>query len=215
MNFLLVLLLATAISLDGLGVGVVYGLKGTIIPWRARLLVAMVSTITVAVAFFFGSSLHWLFSPRIAVIVGRIILVIVGMWLFFQGWLAGARGRANNADPNGENLQLATLPLKSLGIVILIMRHPASADLDHSGTISSVEALLLGLALATDAFGAGAGAGAVRNWPYYTPLLVGLGKFLFLSAGLSFGRVWAKNFFLPWINYLPGLLLILLAMIGF
>ena len=74
---------------------------------------------------------------------------------------------------------------------------------------------MLGLALATDAFGAGAGAGAVRDWPFYTPLLVGLCKFLFLSAGWGLGRRWAKNLLVPWINYLPGLLLILLALTGF
>ena len=211
MNFFFLLLLATAISLDGLGVGVTYGLKGTIIPWQARLLVALVSAITVTLAFFFGGSLHWLFPPGVAVALGRIILVLAGIWLFFQGWLAGK----NNADPDGENLQLASLPLKSLGIVILIIRRPASADLDRSGRISAGEALLLGLALATDAFGAGAGAGALREWPFYTPLLVGLGKFLFLSAGWALGRIWAKNLLLPWINSLPGLLLIFLGLTGF
>ncbi len=211
MSFFFQLLLATAISLDGLGVGVTYGLKGTIIPWPSRLLVAMVSTITVTLAFFFGGSLHWLFPPGVAVALGRVILVLAGICLFFQGWLAVK----NNADPDGEKLQLASLPLKSLGIVILIMRQPASADLDRSGKISAGEALLLGLALATDAFGAGAGAGAVRDWPFYTPLLVGLCKFLFLSAGWGLGRRWAKNLLVPWINYLPGLLLILLALTGF
>lgn len=210
MNSFYLLLLATAISLDGLGAGVAYGLKGTIIPWPARLLVALVSTITVTLAFFCGGSLHWLFPPGVAAALGRIILVLAGIYLSFQGWLAGK----NNADPDGGNLQLASLPLKRLGIVILIMRHPASADLDRSGRISAGEALLLGLALAADAFGAGAGAGALRAWPLYTPILVGLSKFLFLSAGWSLGRRWAKNLLLPWINYLPGFLLVLLGLTG-
>ena len=75
MNFFYLLLLATAISLDGLGVGVTYGLKGTIIPWPSRLLVALVSTIIVTLAFFCGDSLHWLFPPGVAVTLGRVILV--------------------------------------------------------------------------------------------------------------------------------------------
>ena len=107
MSFFFQLLLATAISLDGLGVGVTYGLKGTIIPWPSRLLVAMVSTITVTLAFFFGGSLHWLFPPGVAVALGRVILVLAGICLFFQGWLAVK----NNADPDGEKLQLASLQI--------------------------------------------------------------------------------------------------------
>lgn len=209
-DFLPTILLAVAISLDGLGVGVAYGLKGTKIPCRARLLVAVVSALTVTAAFLFGSGLRWFFSPRAGILLGRVILIAVGFWLLIQGWLAGKDG-----DANGEDFPLARLSVKSLGIVILILRRPASADLDRSGTISPAEALLLGLALATDAFGAGTGAAAGRTWPLYTPLLVGLSKYIFLSTGLFLGRVWPKNFLAPWLNYLPGLLLMILAFTSF
>lgn len=211
LDFLSAILLATAISLDGLGVGVAYGVKGMKIPRRARLLVAMVSVLTVTAAFFFGSSLRWIFSPQTGILVGRLILVAVGLWLLAQGWLAGG----DNDEVDGEDSPLARFSVKSLGIVVLILRHPASADLDRSGSINPAEALLLGLALATDAFGAGTGAAAGRTWPLYTPLLVGLSKFVFLSVGLLLGRAWQKNLLTPWLNYLPGLLLLILAFTGF
>lgn len=211
LDFLSAVLLATAISLDGLGVGVAYGVKGMKIPRRARLLVAMVSALTVTAAFVFGSSLRWFFPPRAGILVGRLILVAVGLWLLVQGWLAGRE----HEEAGGEALPLARFSVKSLGIVVLILRHPASANLDRSGSINPAEALLLGLALATDAFGAGTGAAAGRSWPLYTPLLVGLTKFVFLSTGLFLGRVWQRNLLRPWLNYLPGLLLLVLAFISF
>ncbi|MDI5788515.1 hypothetical protein PO124_09275 [Bacillus licheniformis] len=56
--------------------------------------------------------------------------------------------------------------MKSLGIVIHILRKPTSADIDKSGIITGIEAFLLGFALSIDAFGAGIGAAAL-GFPLY------------------------------------------------
>ena len=47
--------------------------------------------------------------------------------------------------------------IKSLGVVINILQKPTEVDFDNSGTINGVEALVLGIALSLDAFGA-------RDW---------------------------------------------------
>ena len=48
--------------------------------------------------------------------------------------------------------------IRSLGVVIHILKKPTRADFDRSGIITGLEALFLGVALSLDAFGAGIGA---------------------------------------------------------
>ena len=49
--------------------------------------------------------------------------------------------------------------------MIQILRKPTVADFDKSGTISAGEALLLGIALSVDSFGAGIGASLLGMHP--------------------------------------------------
>ena len=58
-----------------------------------------------------------------------------------------------------------TLELRKLGVVIQILRSPSKADMDNSGSISTQEAMWLGIALSLDAFGAGLGA-ALLGFPH-------------------------------------------------
>jgi len=215
MGFWAVILLALALSFDGLGVGVAYGLKGMLLPVRARLLVALISVCGITTAFFFGGIIRNWLSVEYSSMIGRVILVLVGLWFLFQAWLE----KQEKGVVEG-NLPLAEFSLKSLGIVVLVLRHPASADFDRSGTISISEAAFLGLALAMDAIGAGIGALIGAGWPVVTPLVVGLIKFLFLTVGLFIGKMWRQsgpvaNGVNPVFNYLPGILLFFLAIIGF
>ena len=55
------------------------------------------------------------------------------------------------------------------------------ADFDKSGTITGVEAFMLGLALSLDSFGAGIGAAMLGFSPLYLSLAVSI-----LSSGLVF-----------------------------
>lgn len=208
MRFISVLLLSLAISLDGLGVGIAYGLKGMIFPVKARLLVAAVSVCVITAAFLLGNGLRLVLSPMVGVLIGRVILFAVGFWLILQAWVNKRLRRVDRG-----NLPLAKVSLKSLGVVILVLQDPISADVDDSGAISLSEAFLLGLALAVDALGAGFGASLGRIYPLYTPLLVGLVKLLFLGGGLFLGGKWQKDHTRPVLDFLPGLILFFLAII--
>ena len=57
--------------------------------------------------------------------------------------------------------------IKSLGVVISILQKPTDVDFDKSGTINGVEALVLGIALSLDAFGAGIGAAMIGISPLF------------------------------------------------
>lgn len=208
------LFFAIALSLDGLGVGVAYGIQKLVLPVKARAMISLVSFSAITAALYCGKLIGTLLPVEYATVLGRLILLVIGLWFLFQAWLK--KKEKNFTEPN---LPLAEFSLKSLGIVILVLRHPASADFDRSGSINIREAVFLGIALAMDAVGAGIGASIGASWPWYTPLLVGLSKFTFLSAGLALGRICykkqSKKGVHPGLSYLPGLILCVLAIGGF
>lgn len=80
---------------------------------------------------------------------------------------------------------LLNLEVRSLGIVIHILRKPMSADIDKSGVINGIEAVLLGFALSIDAFGAGIGAAILGFSPIVMSIAVAIMSSLFVSIGIN------------------------------
>lgn len=106
---------------------------------------------------------------------------------------------------------LLNLEVKSLGIVIHILKKPTSADIDQSGTINGVEALLLGIALSIDAFGAGLGAAILGFSPVMMSVTVGLMSSLFVSLGINAGHLLSRWNWIDKMTFLPGVLLIIIG----
>ena len=175
MGFWSALFFAIALSLDGLGVGVAYGIQKLVLPVKARIMISVVSFSAITAALYCGKVIGRLLPGEYATTLGRLILLVIGLWFLFQAWV-----EKKEKSVTEQNLPLAELSLKSLGIVILVLRHPSAADFDRSGSINIREAVFLGMALAMDAVGAGVGASIGASWPWYTPLLVGLSKFTFI-----------------------------------
>src|SRR5699024_2821010 len=94
-------------------------------------------------------------SPRIAEKLGGFILIVIGTWIIVQMLRSEQQQKA--IKKKNEKM-IVNLEIKSLGIVIQVLEKPAVADLDESGSITGIEALILGLALSLDAFGAGISA---------------------------------------------------------
>src|SRR5690606_4145508 len=89
-----------------------------------------------------------------------------------------------------------------------VLRSPHEADLDQSGTISKHEAILLGMALALDAFGAGIAASLLDYSAFITALFVAMMSGIFLMIGLKLGLLLSKYEDILFFSYLPSLLLI-------
>ncbi|WP_081833596.1 manganese efflux pump [Geomicrobium sp. JCM 19055] len=68
-------------------------------------------------------------------------------------------------------------------MVIQILKKPTAADVDNSGTISVKEAVLLGVALSLDAFGAGFGASMLGYSVVWFALIVSIMCVTFLVIG--------------------------------
>lgn len=231
--------LAIAVSLDSFGVGITYGLRKISIPFLSILIIAVCSGGVIGISMQAGSWLSTHLSVVAASRIGAAILVMIGIWALYQYYRSvheqknekrelseaeavdGDRAVRSDQRQAAEHDKLLTpanvftIELKRLGIVIQILRKPQTADFDASGTISASEALMLGIALSLDAFGAGIAAALLGLHALFTPIVIALCSAFFLIGGTMLGRRLAH---LPIINYvsaLPGLLLIILGVIKF
>ncbi len=220
-------LLALAVSLDGFGVGVTYGLRQIRIPVISVIIIAICSGCVIWLSMLAGGWITTFLSPAFARFLGAFILIGIGCWALAQLYLSrGERGTIDTQDrPRQEDEQvskrspvadeaLATLiniELKRFGLVIQILRTPQAADVDRSGTISSSEAVLLGLALSLDALGAGLGAAMLGFSPLLTAGFIALASGFFLLTGMRVGIRYASFTGVRAFSVLPGLILIVMG----
>lgn len=115
---------------------------------------------------------------------------------------------AGEAENEKQKAAVFSLELRHLGVVIQILRTPSSADMDASGSISSMEAMLLGIALSLDAFGAGLGAALLGFSPVSTSLMIALFSGTFLLLGMRTGLKLSGRYWMKHAAVLPALLLI-------
>lgn len=212
-----ILLLAFAVSLDGFGVGITYGVRKIKIPVLSIFIIALCSGIIILLSMMVGVAMSGWLSPHGASMIGAGILIAIGSWALYRFLTNGepekegpskpaAAGSAAGDPP--DKIAVLTLELRIFGIMIQILRTPSVADVDRSGTISAGEAFLLGAALSLDAFGAGIGAALVGFQPWITALLIAASSGLFLWMGTRVG-FWASG--IRWVrqlSMLPGIILI-------
>jgi len=200
------IILAFAVSLDSFTVGFTYGMRKMGLPFKAILVIACISATTFFISMMIGKAISWFISPHITEILGGVILISIGAWVIYQFFKSDNHGPTEPKDP-----YILKLEIQSLGIVIQILRKPMTADIDKSGTINGIEALLLGLALSLDAFGAGVGAAMFGFEPLLTAGVIAFMSSSFLWVGLKSGFFLSCWGWLHRLSFLPGVLLILIG----
>lgn len=200
------ILLALAVSLDSFSVGFTYGLRKMRIPFKSIIVIASCSAITLIGAMALGQIIEAFLSPVMAEKIGGIVLVLLGGWILYQFFRP-----EKSKDTLPHEKIIVNFEIKSLGIVINILKKPMSADFDKSGTITGIEAFMLGLALSLDAFGAGIGAAMLGFSPIALAVTVALMSSLFVSLGMKMGVLLSKNTILQRFSFIPGLLLIFIG----
>jgi len=201
------MLLAVAVSLDSLGAGLAYGVRRTRLPLSGYLIIALFSGVLMSVSMAAGASITTAVDAALARALGRVILLGVGAWQINQGWQHFLR----TLEP-GLDRPIAHLRLSSLGIIVQVIKDPSTADLDRSGRIDTDESLVLGLALGLDAFAAGLGAAMLGFSVQVVPAVV-LASALFVALGTLMGRVSPAQAIARKGFALPGLLVILAALL--
>jgi len=239
--FLSLAFLALAVSLDGFGVGVMYGLRKIRIPLLSIAIISVCSGFVIFASMQIGAFAARYLPPAFAKATGAVILIGIGVWAIIQMWRqrqdsgqdsltpatvdpqtvrmgAGTPAVSLQAEAKQTQAQapadeggirtVLRIEMKRMGLVIEILRTPSLADVDRSGYISSSEAVLLGVALSLDAFGAGIGAAFIGFAPVLTAAVIAVASGLFITLGLRVGLTFADTRWLQRLAVLPGCILI-------
>jgi putative sporulation protein YtaF len=217
-------ILALAVSLDGFGVGVTYGLRKIRIPLLSIAIISICSGIIIYTSMQLGVWISQFVDPLFAKGIGGAILIGIGVWALYQVLHEkpdeAAPDEAADLIRDGESLPAANvtsarevmyIELKRLGLVIQILRTPSVADMDRSGNISPYEALLLGIALSLDALGAGIGAALIGFTPWLTSMVIALASGMFLASGLHIGYKYSDLSWMRRLSVFPGFVLIIMG----
>lgn len=211
------LLMAVALSLDGFGVGLAYGLRRIRIPMGSLMVIALCTVFAMGISMLFGSWVTlWLrFIP--ARLLGATILLTLGVCQLARAIWNHRRESLPLAVPAmAVAIQKPVLEpifrfqLSFFGLVIQVLKTPDIADVDGSGGISLRESLLLGSALAMDAFASGIGA-AMAGVTLSVIGIVALTQIIMLRLGQQMAGKIPEN----WTSkaeYLPGAVLILVGL---
>ncbi|MFF2450474.1 sporulation membrane protein YtaF [Neobacillus sp. NPDC058068] len=200
------LILAFALSLDSFSVGFTYGLRQMVMPIKSVLIIATCSAVSLMLAVSIGHGLEKILSASITASLGGVILIGLGAWVLFQFFRP-----VKEKEILKQEKTIVNFEIRSLGLAINILKKPMSADFDQSGTITGIEALMLGFALSLDSFGAGIGAAMLGYSPIYLAASVAIMSSLFVLLGIKSGTFFHKFEWIQKFTFLPGILLIIIG----
>lgn len=205
LHLLSIVLLALCTSLDSLGVGIVYGMRKIRLPFASNLLIAVLTGLGTLMAMKAGEYVFAL-MPRVwANYISSGIMIAAGIWIMLQSWARPSENIGKKTcepeikashSAGGAPEAVITLRIKSLGILIRILKEPAAVDRDCSGAIDFKEAIVLGMALSLNNLSGGLGGGMAGLNPELTALLTAITSFFFFVVGSRIGY----NCFSRWIG---------------
>lgn len=213
------LIIALVLSMDAFGVGMAYGLKKIRIPFISMIIISSCTAFALGISMLFGHllSAHLTFvSPRV---LGAAILIVIGLFQLVQVIIntAGSEQGIPVMSPVSSKARsdsyemLFKININMFGLIIQVLRTPGAADIDKSGTISPGESVLLGIALALDAFASGM-AVSMTGFPYYIIVLVaGMTSLMIWAGQMLMGKIPVKT--LCKIKYLPSMILIIIGVL--
>ncbi len=205
------LLLALAVSIDGFSAGFSCGLRKLTIPFTSLLVIASLSAGAIALSMLAGSGFAYIVPHRWISALGGAVLVIFGLVVMRQHSPGNKEGEARLSHSPEQGEEESSAHPRNIST---LLRRPEAADLDRSGTLSAAEALLLGSALAADAFAAGFGAALIGSPLLPTVLAVGSTKMLLLPLGVVAGKAAGRKVAPGYIPLLGGAILIFLGIMN-
>ncbi len=196
------LFLVSAVSMDGFVVGMTYGLRNIRVPFPAICIIMICSGTVVFLAMTIGTAFRSVISPDFTSKIGGVILICIGL---FSIWNSLRSRRDLSAEEMAEDTSKKTNFTSNISSVIST---PSKADINQSGRISMSEALLLGVALSMDAFGAGFGASMLGYTALMTTIFIAFMSGAFLFAGIHVGAIFAQYSIMRKLVYVPAAILI-------
>lgn len=202
-------LLALSMSMDALGIGISYGVRGIRVPFVSRAVICVISVLITGAAIFLGGKLTAALPTATAKLIGAVMLGLLGVFIVCQAFI--------NKKPKKEKRcgTLASLFIKPLGVTVSIVRDPCACDFDSSSRIDAAESVYLGVALSIDSFGVGVSSAVSGLNSMLIPVAAGLCQLCLLCAGEAAGAKLKKTSLGEskiW-NIFSGLLLVCIAVV--
>lgn len=205
LNLFSLILLAFAVSIDGFWGGFAFGLRKIKISPFSLLLISSWSVVCTMIVMFIGQSLKNILSFEWAKIIGAVLLFLLGILTLKEGF----KQKKEHLDRK-RNFITYNIKFRDL---IKILRNPLLADIDNENDIKPAEGTVLGLAVAMDASIAAFTVSLLGFSPVLTPFLFGLTHYVLIGSGNFIARQNIINHFSQKFSMLPGIILILLAIL--
>ncbi|WP_250277944.1 manganese efflux pump [[Clostridium] colinum] len=207
------LVLALALSIDALGIGLSYGVRKIDFKLSSLAIISFIALFFSTISIFFGNILASIFSEKIISFISIVILVILGLFIIKKG-LEKDENEKNIKIPilSDENKNIYSFFIKSLGITINIIKTPSYCDLDNSLKIDPKEAFYLGIALSLDCMCASIAISSFKTYTFLFPIFIVIFQLTFLLVGVFFGKKTKLNFLDETkISVISGLILIIIG----
>lgn len=133
------LLLAVSLSMDALGIGVSYGLRGIKTSMGAKIVICLVSVVFTAVALFFGQILLLFIPGELAKALGALMLVAIGVYIVCSGLF-----KKPESFDTDRSKKIETGEALYLGVALSVDSFGAGIGYAVTGTGSYLVPLLVG-----------------------------------------------------------------------
>lgn len=181
------LILALALSIDALGIGLSYGFRKIKFGFLSVLVISFIAFIFSSISVGFGNILVNIFSEKIIAFISILILIILGIFIIKKGLEKEEEQKQDIKDLPCKDKHIC-LFIKWLGLTIQIIKTPSYCDLDKSLKIEPKEALYLGIALSIDCIGASIAISSFNDYALFFPLFIVIFQVTFLFIGLFLGK---------------------------
>lgn len=205
MGILSLLLIATAVSIDGFWGGFSFGLRRIKIPPGSLVIISSWSVICCLLTMLVGYQLQQYISIETGKYLGGFLLLLLGFFTLKEG--QEQRNNLKKEQPESIKLNFRHL--------LKVVNNPLLADIDKENDIKPFEGTILGIAVALDASIAAFTLSFFGYNPYLTPFLFGLTHLLLIGTGNTLARLNLINYFGDKFSLLPGLILIVLGIMRF
>ena len=207
-----IIILAISLSMDSLGIGISYGIRGIKISCKAKLTMCLISVAFTSIAVFFGNLLNSFMPEYLSKLIGAVMLIAFGIFIIFQSIYKKNKDKKLAVRNSNELIKNAS---NIINDSVKIIRNPICGDVDKSQDIDCIESIYLGIALSIDSFGAGISSVTSGLNSMFIPIVTAVCQYLFLSGGVFFGKRLSvlKNINSQIFVVISGVLLIILAMV--
>lgn len=220
-----IIIFSLSLSLDALGIGMIYALRGILIPFKTKTIIFIVSFVITLLAIFAGSTLALILSPALAKGGGILALFILGGMMIYKSrkkqeikddsltvpdFYENKKKARQNMLAESQNQSA----VRFFYALFSALGAPSICDMDNSRSIDGKEAILLGLALSVDASAAGIAGGASGLSSYTLPFIIAFCQIIFLSSGKFIVRhIFTKTIPESYWERISGILLILIGIL--